>query len=83
LQKQLDKLHSMEQLSSIIRHARQNKDYSQNYIAQLLEISQQAYSKLERHPERSSFLMVYIVLHLLEVDIQNLPPPRSTHSGSK
>ncbi len=71
----------MESLSSIIRHSRQCKDYSQYYIAQQLDISQQAYSKLERRPERSNFLLVYKVLNLLDVDMKHLPP-HSTHQGS-
>jgi len=59
----------MENLSNLIRHSRQLKDYSQEYMAQYLGITQQGYSKIEKYPEKAKFQHIQKLASLLEITI--------------
>jgi transcriptional regulator with XRE-family HTH domain len=66
-----------ETLGSKIRIQRLIKNYSQEYMAFMLEISQPAYSKIERDETKPSFDRVYDIAEILEISpFILLPKPK-------
>lgn len=67
------------QLGNSIRIQRVIKGYSQEYMASRLNISQNAYSKLEREETELSVKRVYEIAEILELSVyQLLPEVRSS-----
>jgi hypothetical protein len=54
---------------NIIREVRQNKGYSQEYVAYLLNVSQSHYSKLENGIYSIDFDMLGKILDVLEINL--------------
>lgn len=60
-----------------IRIRRLLKNYSQEYMAFMLEISQAAYSNLERDETELTIKRVYEIAEILEVSpFELMPPPK-------
>jgi transcriptional regulator with XRE-family HTH domain len=55
-----------------IRTSRQSKDYSQDYLAAKLGISQNAYSKIELGYSSLSLERLFNIAEILEVDVNEL-----------
>ena len=67
------------QFGNAIRIQRVIKGYSQEYMASRLNISQNAYSKLEREETELSVRRIYEIAEILEVSVyQLLPDVRSS-----
>jgi transcriptional regulator with XRE-family HTH domain len=52
-----------------IRHFRMEKGYSQEFVANKLHLTQQAYAVIEKNPERASFSRLKEISEILTVDI--------------
>ena len=65
----------METVGNKIRIQRLSKNYSQQYMAFMLEITQPAYSKIERGETEISLRRVYDIAKVLQVDPFTLMPP--------
>lgn len=59
----------------LIKMYRKQLGYSQDYMGIKLDISQRAYSKIERGPTELSVKRLYQIAKILEVDISELLPP--------
>jgi transcriptional regulator with XRE-family HTH domain len=63
-----------------IRIQRITKSYSQEYMAFMLDISQAAYSKLERDETEMSLRRVYEIAEILEISpFELMPKPKYGH----
>ncbi len=62
----------MGNISDFIRLARLKKGFSQDYLGHLLDISQQAYSDIERQPENSRFKTILKIARLLDIDLSDM-----------
>lgn len=70
-------LHTPAQLTSFIEGLRKKVGYTQEEAGTLLGISQQAYQKIERNPERASFERIMQILKLFNagfVVLDNIDP---------
>jgi transcriptional regulator with XRE-family HTH domain len=65
----------METIGNKIRIQRLMKNYSQEYMAFMLEISQPAYSKIERDETEITLRRLYDIAEVLQVDPFTLMPP--------
>ncbi len=59
----------MQNIGALIRIERQKKGYSQEYIAQQLNISQQAYSKIEKRPHKTCLETILKIATFLELNL--------------
>jgi transcriptional regulator with XRE-family HTH domain len=59
-------------ISTIIKSIRETKGYSQSYMAKKLNITQQAYSSIEKSPENMSLKKLYDIAELMQVEIITL-----------
>jgi len=59
-------------ITNYIRTLRERKDYTQNYLAAKLSISQNAYSKLELGYSTLSVQRLFDIANILEIDIAEL-----------
>lgn len=57
-----------------IRLNRQIKGYSQEYMAFMLNISQNAYSKLERGETELTIPRLYEIVEILDISIKSILP---------
>jgi transcriptional regulator with XRE-family HTH domain len=57
---------------STIRVIRESNGYSQEYIASKLDITQQAYSNIEKHPENASVKRLKQISEILSVPVTSL-----------
>jgi transcriptional regulator with XRE-family HTH domain len=71
----------MESVGHKIRMQRLGKNYSQEYMAFMLEISQPAYSKIERDETEISLKRLYEIAEILQVDAFTLMPPSKYSLG--
>lgn len=55
-----------------IRTLRENKGYSQEYMADMLEVSQQTYSLIEKKPEKSNLIRIQKLASILDVKVSFL-----------
>ena len=62
----------MEQVLERIKEIRKEKGYSHEYIAQELDISQVAYSKIEKNETRLSVERLYKIAEILETPVEEL-----------
>ena len=68
----------MDKVEEKIRIQRAIKNYSQEYMAWCLGISQSAYSNLEKGETNISLQRVYDIAEILEISpFELMPPPRS------
>ena len=65
----------METVGNKIRLQRLIKNYSQEYMAFELNISQPAYSKIERDETEISLRRIYDIAEILQIDAFSLMPP--------
>jgi len=59
-------------LSKRIRNIRESLGYSQEYVADQMNISQQMYSKIEKNPERTAYDRLKKLAFILQVDVITL-----------
>jgi len=59
-------------ISTIIKSIRETKGYSQSYMAKKLNITQQAYSTIEKTPENMSLRKLYDIAELMQVELITL-----------
>ena len=65
-------MYSIEAVASNIRNARLHRNYSQDYLAYKLNISQNAYSKVERGYTRVTVERLVAIAKILEVTLNKL-----------
>ena len=73
------KINTLDQLRPILIGYRKLKKLSQKDMANLLDITQQAYQAIESKPERTTVERLYKVLNILGVKIQLL----KTHTNQQ
>lgn len=61
----------MHNIGDLIRIERQKKGYSQDYIAQQLNITQQAYSKIEKRPQKTCLETILKIATFLELNLSD------------
>ena len=59
-------------ISEKVKTLRESKGYSQEYMADMLKISQQTYSLIEKRPEKSSLLRIQKLANILDVKVSFL-----------
>lgn len=71
----------MKGIGEKIRIQRLTKNFSQEYMAFMLDISQPAYSKLERDETEISIIRVYAIAEILEINAFELMPKPKYGTG--
>lgn len=71
----------MDSIGEKIRIQRTIKRYSQEYMAFMLDISQAAYSKIERSETDISIRRIYAIAEILEISPFKLMPPTKYDSS--
>jgi len=71
----------MDTIAEKIRIERITKNYSQEYMAFALDISQAAYSKIERGETELKLKRIYAIAEVLEISPLKLMPP-SKYDGA-
>jgi len=71
----------MQNIGDRIRAARLEKNYSQFYMAFLLDISQASYSKIERNETTLTLLRIYQIAEALEISPFILMPKPKFGTG--
>jgi transcriptional regulator with XRE-family HTH domain len=61
-----------QKIASNLRDARMMRNYSQEYVAMQLKISQNAYSKMEMGRTRITVVALFKIADALEVDLDTL-----------
>lgn len=61
-----------QSISDNIRSLRERKGYSQEYMSELLDVSQQTYSLIEKRPEKTNLERIEKIASILEVKISFL-----------
>lgn len=69
----------MEEVIKKIKEVRKQKGYSHEYIAHALDISQVAYSKLEKNETKLTVERLYNLAEILEVHVGDLLDIKSTN----
>lgn len=69
---------TMRQIIAKIKAIRNQKSYSQDYLAAKMNITQNAYSKMELGKTQLSILAFYKIAAILEVDVRDLLNPGPT-----
>jgi transcriptional regulator with XRE-family HTH domain len=67
-------------LSERIRNIRIGLGYSQEFLAEKLGLTQQAYSNIEMHPEKSTLARLIEIAKVLNVDISTLIGGENVHT---
>ena len=62
----------MEKIINKIKEIRKDKGYSYEYMAHLLEISQVAYSKIEKNETKLTVERLYKIAEILETKIEDV-----------
>ncbi len=68
----MNKTHSIKRLGTKIRKYRELKDYSQEYMAQKLNINQSQYSRIEKNASDISIEKALKICETLEISISEL-----------
>lgn len=72
----------MREVASNIRKIREHKNYTQDYLAAKLDISQNAYSKIELGYSKLTLDRLFQIAVILEVEVmQLLYPEKAAHLG--
>lgn len=71
-QKFVVKLHMQYTVSDNIRLIREAKGYSQDYVSKKLNVTQQAYSQMEKKPENMTLSRLKALAHVLDVTLISL-----------
>ncbi len=69
-----------------IRAAREDRDLSQQEVAQLIPMNQSNYSKIERNLQEPSLFQLKRIVEILDIDlyaILELPPRNRTHDADR
>lgn len=61
-----------QSISDNIRSLREKRGYSQEYMSELLDVSQQTYSLIEKRPEKTNLERIEKIASILEVKISFL-----------
>lgn len=70
-------MEKIESIGELIRIQRVIRGYSQEYMAFQLEISQPAYSKIERNESEITVIRVYEIAEILEISpFEIMPKPK-------
>lgn len=67
-------------LSEKIRSTREGLGYSQEYVADLMKISQQMYSKIEKYPEKTSVERLKQLALIFQIHVGFLLTDNDTHN---
>jgi len=59
-------------ISEKVKTLRESKGYSQEYMADMLQISQQTYSLIEKKPEKSNLIRIQKIASILDVKVSFL-----------
>lgn len=68
----------MREVASNIRKIREHKNYTQDYLAAKLDISQNAYSKIELGYSKLTLDRLFQIAIILEVEVMQLLYPEKT-----
>jgi len=55
-----------------IKNAREDKNYSQKYVAELIPMSQSSFSKIERNILEPNLYQLKRIVEIIELDLNNL-----------
>lgn len=69
----------MEHVLDNVKRIRKHKGYSHEYMAHMLDISQVAYSKLEKNNTKLSVERLYKLAEILEVEVAELLDIKATN----
>lgn len=70
-----------KKIAKLIRKQRKLKEYSQEYIATQLNISQQAYQKIESGKTKINLSCALLITELLEINFEQLIKTDSSKKG--
>src|SRR5690606_4978871 len=59
-------------ISDNIRFIREKLGYSQEYVANKLDVSQQAYSHIEKNPEKATLIRLKEIAEILKINLATL-----------
>jgi len=68
----MDEKNKNREISTKIRRFRESKDYTQEYMARRLNISQNSYSRLEKEPENMSLKRLEDICQILEIGLKEV-----------
>jgi len=63
---------TVKKVAANIKNARLYRNYSQDYLAMKLKISQNAYSKIELGYTRVTMQRLFVIAEVLEIDVAEL-----------
>ena len=63
---------TVKKVAANIKNARLYRNYSQDYLAMKLNISQNAYSKIELGYTRVTIQRLFVIAEVLEIDVAEL-----------
>ena len=63
---------TVKKVAANIRNARLYRNYSQDYLAMKLKISQNAYSKIELGYTRVTMQRLFVIAEVLDIDVAEL-----------
>ncbi|MCP4460638.1 MAG: helix-turn-helix transcriptional regulator [Cytophagales bacterium] len=61
-----------QKIGTKIRRFRESKEYTQEYMASLLNISQNSYSRLEKDPKNMPLTRLEEICQILEINLKDL-----------
>jgi transcriptional regulator with XRE-family HTH domain len=64
-----------QEIGDRVRHARQNRRYTQEALAKAAGIGRTTMVNMEQHGQRISLHILYVLAYLLDVSIYDLLPP--------
>ena len=70
---------TVKKVAANIKNARLYRNYSQDYLAMKLNISQNAYSKIELGYTRVTMQRLFIIAEVLEIDVAELITDKATY----
>jgi len=73
----------MQKVLKKIGSIRKDKGYSHEYVALMLDISQAAYTKIERNQTKLTVQRLYKIAEILEVDVSELLDIQATNQSNE
>ncbi|MDO5615426.1 MAG: helix-turn-helix transcriptional regulator [Cruoricaptor ignavus] len=71
------------ELGEILRHERLNRNFSQDYMAEMLNVSQKTYSNFENNKTKPNFEQIEKIAQVLEISILNFLSDSKISNNSK
>lgn len=68
----MDEIKKNREISTKIRRFREGKDYTQEYMARRLNISQNSYSRLEKEPKNMPLKRLEDICEILEINLKDI-----------